>query len=133
MLITVRTKKGQHIIMPRHLAFFEYGFARKLANLWSDEQRREGIWEDLHRNLHNEYLHEPLLLFVGLIDYPETFFNKILEAKDDICHRNTHLLCEAMVNSDRQLISKEFNQKITNILMELWQSSINAKSQNIWR
>lgn len=122
VLITARTKRGHNIILPRHLSFLEYGFAKKLSNLWNDERKRKDIWKHLHENLNNRYLFEPLLLFVGLLEDPGTFFSKMLKVRNDIFYNNTFLVCQAIANCDRQLVKKEVYQKVLNILKGLWHS-----------
>ena len=92
LLFIVKRSIGSELILPQHLTFLEYGFSRKLAELWNDEAKRKDIWEDLSANLHNKHLHEPLMLFISQVDNPASFLNRVNEKEDD-CFASNLVFC----------------------------------------
>lgn len=51
-----------------HKTFQEYFVARRLAKAWVEESTRSHVWAVIQPRLHNPDWHEPLLLFVGMLD-----------------------------------------------------------------
>ena len=119
IFLRVQTKNPlKELILPRHLSFLEYGFACKLAELWDNEKARKALQRDLKINLHNEYLYEPLLIFIEKMKSPITFIEYVRNLKDDLFHSNLIFLCEAI----REVSNKfELRGIVTKLLFHLHQ------------
>ena len=122
IFIVVKDENQNEIILPRHLSFLEYGFARKLAYLWDNQEKSEDVWKDLEPNLHNTHLYEPLLLFVGSLEGPIDFLSKVLELtkEDDLFHSNLIFLSKAVNEVKHKLENKEIIQKLLSRLLDVW-------------
>ena len=122
VLLTVKTKHQAELLLPRHLSFLEYGFACKLADLWDKESTNKSVWKDLKKNLHNQHLYEPLLLFASIIENPDDFLDRVLRLRDDLFYNNLFFLCHAVNELKNKLPNKDTMERLLHRLLELWQS-----------
>ena len=130
VLLRTITEHQKILILPGHRSFIEYGFACKLAELWDNEKIRKALQKDLSRNLHNEYLHEPLLIFVGKLENPITFIEYVRNLKDDLFHSNLIFLCEAIREARNKFEFKGVVIELLSGLHEILHSS-NPFSQGV--
>ena len=123
VLLTVKTKHQDELLLPRHLSFLEYGFACKLASMWDSELIIDGVWNDLKKNIHNQHLSEPLFLFINIIEDPGSFIEHAFEIKDDLFHTKLILLSKLFHEVFNRLHNQEFQRKLSRKLIELLESS----------
>ena len=124
VLLRTITEHQKILILPRHRSFIEYGFACKLAELWNNEKTRKALQKDLSRNLHNEYLHEPLLIFPGRLTNPASFIEYVRNLKDDLFHSNLIFLCEAI----REAGSKSELKRVVSELLSQLQQIVHSRN-----
>ncbi len=121
IFFVAKTKDQTEFILPRHLSLLEYGFACKLAQLWDDPIKREELWKALKANVNNRYLYEPLMLFVGQIEDPSTFFKRALNLKATLFHSNLFFLGKALEESKNK-VEKEVVEELHYRFLELYHS-----------
>ena len=122
IFIVARIENHPELILPRHLSFLEYGFACKLAQLWDDQGEGNEVWKDIKMNLHNRYLYEPLLIFVGLLKHPADFFDRVAKLRGDLCHRNLFFLSECANEIVDKLTNTSLLKALRKRLLDLWSS-----------
>jgi hypothetical protein len=112
ILIRVKTRYHKELILPRHLSFLEYAFGFKLADLWENPGEKERIWNKLKKNLHNKYLHEPLLFFVGKISDSQSLFKRIWKLRETLFYNNLIFLCHAARETKNTVMNEEIVDKL---------------------
>ena len=120
------------IIIQRHLSFLEYGFGCKLASLWNNPTKREGLWEDLRENLNNDDLLEPLMIFIGKINSPISFLERVQNLRDDLFHSNLIFLGCCANELQAKLRGEGFVKEVIDSCKRLWCSK-NLDHYHIWK
>jgi len=116
----VKTEYRNESIRPTHSNFMDYGFARKLADLWDDPAEREQLWSNIEINLRNPSLHEPLLFLINMIQFPEDFLGRIWRCKDDLFHRNLAFVIRALIETHETTGTSNFVPKLLSHVSKLW-------------
>lgn len=120
ILIVAKDENHHELLLPRHLSFLEYGFACKLNQLWDDQGESNQVWKDIKMNLHNCYLYEPLMIFVGLLKHPADFFDRVAKLRGDLFHSNLIFLSvcanEIKYNPNNDNLLKALRKR----LLDLW-------------
>jgi HEAT repeat protein len=116
----VKTEHQNELILPTHSTFLNYGFARKLADLWDDPKEREELWNNIEINLRNPLLYEPLLLLTDMIQFPEDFLARICRCKDDLLHKNLAFVIRALFEIHRNKLTSAFVSTLLSHVSKLW-------------